>query len=100
MEAETEVERKGKREKAIYLANNSVIMMMNQLPVIKSKPTGITILDIRLDGGLPEGSLVCVYANPISMPEVFLYQFASVKKTYYFNTSRPAQYIQRNIILP
>jgi len=64
---------------------------------IKSKPTGISILDKRLDGGLPEGSLVCVYANPISMPEAFLYQFASVRKTYYFNTSRPAQYIQRNI---
>lgn len=64
---------------------------------IKSKPTGISILDKRLDGGLPEGSLVCVYANPVSMPEAFLYQFASVRKTYYFNTSRPAQYIQRNI---
>jgi KaiC/GvpD/RAD55 family RecA-like ATPase len=64
---------------------------------IKSKSTGISLLDKRLDGGLPEGSLVCVYANPMSMPEAFLYQFASVRKTYYFNTSRPAQHIQRNI---
>jgi KaiC/GvpD/RAD55 family RecA-like ATPase len=64
---------------------------------VRSKPTGISLLDKRLNGGLPEGSLVCVYANPISMPEAFLYQFASIKKTYYFITSRPAQYVQQNI---
>jgi len=68
-----------------------------QVPRIKSKPTGITLLDKRLDGGLPEGSLVCVYANPISMPEAFLYQFASVNHTYYLTTSRPAQYVKENI---
>jgi KaiC/GvpD/RAD55 family RecA-like ATPase len=77
-------------------------MMMNhqlQYPIaqIKTKPTGIHLLDKRLDGGLPEGSLVCVYANPISMPEAFLYQFTTERKTYYVNTSRPAQYIQQNI---
>ena len=65
---------------------------------LKSKPTGILLLDRRLDGGLPEGSLACVYANPLSMPEAFLYQFASVGKTYYFNTSRPPQYIQENML--
>jgi len=67
------------------------------VPSIRSKPTGITLLDKRLDGGLPEGSLVCVYASPISMPEAFLYQFASVNHTYYFITSRPAQYVKENI---
>ncbi|AEA46240.1 RAD55 family ATPase [Archaeoglobus veneficus] len=67
------------------------------IPAIRSKPTGITLLDKRLDGGLPEGSLVCVYASPISMPEAFLYQFASVTQTYYFITSRPAQYVKENI---
>jgi len=70
---------------------------LSEIGKIKSKATGISILDERLDGGLPEGSLVCVYANPMSNPEAFLYQFASVRKTYYFNTSRPAQYIQQNI---
>ncbi len=63
-----------------------------------NRSTGIDILDKKLDGGLPEGSLVCIYANPISMPEVFLYQFATVVKTYYFTTSRPAEYVKDNIV--
>lgn len=61
------------------------------------KPTGIELLDKRIEGGLPEDSLVCIYADPISMPEAFLYQLSSERKTYYVNTSRPLQYIQRNI---
>jgi len=84
------------------LSGDCYNMMINHqlaYPVIqvKTKPTGIHLLDKRLDGGLPEDSLVCVYANPISMPEVFLYQFTTERKTYYVNTSRPPQYIQRNI---
>ncbi len=62
-----------------------------------NRSTGIDILDKKLDGGLPEGSLVCIYANPITMPEAFLYQFATVVKTYYFITSRPAEYVKENI---
>jgi len=77
------------------------MMMNHQLKQasagIRSKSTGIFLLDKRLDGGLPEGSLVCVYASPISMPEAFLYQFTSERKTYYINTSRPVPYIQQNI---
>lgn len=77
-------------------------MMMNSqlqqtMGKVGTKPTGIHLLDKRLDGGLPENSLVCVYASPISMPEAFLYQFTSKRHTYYFNTSRPIQYIQQNI---
>ena len=59
--------------------------------------TGIDVIDEKLHGGLPEGSLVCIYANPMSMPEIFLYQIASSRKTYYFNTSRPAQFIRQNM---
>ncbi len=62
-----------------------------------SVPTGIVLLDRRLDGGLPAGSLVCLYADPIAMPEAFLYQFASVTKSYYFNTSRSPTYIIRDM---
>ncbi len=61
---------------------------------IKSRPTGIELLDKKIDGGVPEGSLVCIYANPISMPEAFLYHFASVTRSYYFVTSRPAEYVK------
>ena len=59
--------------------------------------TGIDVIDEKLHGGLPEGSLVCIYANPMSMPEIFLYQIASSRKTYYFNTSRPSQFIRQNM---
>ena len=69
-----------------------------QLLLTNNKPTGIMVLDKRLNGGLPEGSLVCVYADPISMPEAFLYQFASVRTTYYFNTSRPPEFIRQNML--
>jgi KaiC/GvpD/RAD55 family RecA-like ATPase len=64
---------------------------------INLKSTGINSLDERLGGGLPEGSLVCIYANPMSMPEILLYQIASSKKTFYFNTSRPSQFIRQNM---
>ncbi len=55
--------------------------------------TGITLLDKRLGGGLPAGSMVCVYANPVSMPEAFLYQFSSVGIAYYVTTSRLPKFI-------
>lgn len=67
---------------------------MQKLTVKKYVPTGILILDRNLDGGIPAESFVCVYANPLARPEVFLYHFASATKSCYFNTSRPAKYIK------
>jgi len=65
---------------------------------IELKLTGIGEVDEKL-GGLPAGSLVCIYAHPISAPELILYEIACSKKTYYFNTSRPSQYIKRDMEL-
>lgn len=65
----------------------------------KSIPTGIALLDKRLDGGLPVGSFVCVYADPIAMPEAFLYQFANSTKSFYVTTNRPAKYVARDMEL-
>jgi len=65
---------------------------------IKLKLTGICEVDEKL-GGLPAGSLVCVYADPISAPELILYEIACSKKTFYFNTSRPSQYIKQDMEL-
>jgi KaiC/GvpD/RAD55 family RecA-like ATPase len=59
--------------------------------------TGISLLDQILGGGISPGSLVCFIANPMSMAEVFLYQFASSRKSYYFTTIRRPEYVQRNI---
>ena len=70
-----------------------VMIMKNEL-----KLTGICEVDEKL-GGLPAGSLVCIYADPISAPELILYEIACSKKTYYFNTSRPSQYIRRDMEL-
>ena len=61
-------------------------------------PTGISLLDDSLGGGLPSSSLVYFSANPRSMSEVFLYQFSQSRKTYYFTTSRRPHYIQRDVI--
>ncbi len=58
--------------------------------------TGIDLLDKNLDGGFPKGSLVCIYADPASSPEVFLYQFSTERKTYYINTSRPVFAIRKD----
>ncbi len=72
---------------------------MDQIQTLKSAdmPTGILLLDRRLEGGLPRGSFVCVYGEPIAMPEVFLYQFATVTKTYYFTTHRAAKFVKKDM---
>ncbi|MEM1579234.1 MAG: RAD55 family ATPase [Archaeoglobaceae archaeon] len=71
--------------------------MIEKLVQRRGIPTGISLLDKRLDGGLPVGSFVCLYADPIAMPEAFLYQFSTVMKSYYINTNRLPKYILRDI---
>ncbi|MFN3383480.1 MAG: RAD55 family ATPase [Archaeoglobaceae archaeon] len=71
--------------------------MEQRLVLKRSIPTGISLLDKRLDGGLPAGSFVCLYADPIAMPEAFLYQFANATKSFYVTTNRPAKYVSRDM---
>jgi len=66
-------------------------------PASVIKPTGITILDRNLGGGIPSGSVVYLSADPKSMSEVFLYQFTQARSTYYFATGRRPKYIARDI---
>ncbi|MCX8172851.1 MAG: RAD55 family ATPase [Archaeoglobaceae archaeon] len=75
--------------------------MMEKTLLLKKNvvPTGITLLDKRLDGGLPAQSFICLYADPIAMPEAFLYQFASVNKSLYITTNRPSRFILRDMEL-
>lgn len=68
------------------------------LPTSCIMPTGISLLDDSLGGGLPSNSLVYFSANPRSMSEVFLYQFSQSRKTYYFTTSRRPNYIQKDVL--
>lgn len=58
--------------------------------------TGIEILDQRLDGGLPPGSVVSVVADPKSTAELFLYDLATTRKTHYFTTLRSPESVRRN----
>lgn len=59
--------------------------------------TGVEILDRNLSGGLPYGALVYFSANPKSMPEVFLLELATPRKTYYITTHSSPRYILRHI---
>lgn len=63
----------------------------------ENRTTGIEILDRTLGGGLPSGSVTYIYADATSMAEVFLYQFAQARRTYYFSNERRPLYVLQNI---
>lgn len=50
--------------------------------------TGIELLDKKLDGGLPAGSLTAILARPASQSELLLYELASARTTLYLTTVR------------
>lgn len=51
-------------------------------------PTGIDVLDRKLEGGIPPGRIVVLSASPASQSELFLYELASVRQTVYLTTER------------
>ena len=59
--------------------------------------SGIYVLDRSIGGGIPGGSVIYISASTKSMSEVFLYQFAQSRKTYYFCTERRPKYVQQDI---
>ncbi len=46
------------------------------------------MLDRKLDGGLPTGSIVALSAPPASQAELLLYEFTSARQTLYLSTDR------------
>lgn len=59
--------------------------------------TGLSILDRTLNGGIPKGSLVYFSAEPITQPEVLLFEFTTPRKTFYFTTDRSEDNVRRHM---
>ncbi len=60
----------------------------------KRLPTGITVLDRQLDGGLPAGSIVFLGAQPASQSELILYELTAARGTLYLTTARSVEAVR------
>jgi hypothetical protein len=59
--------------------------------------TGIDVLDRKLGGGIPEGSLVALTAPPASQAELFLYELTATRGTLYLSLDRTTQAVTESI---
>jgi KaiC/GvpD/RAD55 family RecA-like ATPase len=59
--------------------------------------TGIDVLDRKLDGGIPEGSIVALTADPASQAELFLYELTATRGTLWLSLDRTATAVQTSI---
>lgn len=59
--------------------------------------TGIDVLDRKLDGGIPAGTVVALTASPASQSELFLYEMAGVRDTVYLTTERTDDDVVREL---
>ena len=57
-------------------------------------PTGITVLDRQLGGGIPAGSIVLFTASPASQSELLLYELTAVRPTLYLTSVRSDQAVR------
>lgn len=61
---------------------------------MSSLETGIKVLDRRLNGGLPAGSIVALAAPPSSSAELLLYELTAARPTLYLSTVRAEEAIR------
>lgn len=59
--------------------------------------TGIDVLDRKLDGGLPAGSIVALSASPASQAELFLYELTATRGTLWLSLNRSAEAVTDSI---
>jgi KaiC/GvpD/RAD55 family RecA-like ATPase len=57
-------------------------------------PTGIDVLDRKLSGGIPAGSVVALSASPASQSELLLYELTAPRETLYLTTERSAEAVR------
>lgn len=60
-------------------------------------PTGIEVLDRKLDGGIPAGTTVVLSAAPVSQSELFLYEVAAPRPTTYLTTERTGTDVRESL---
>jgi hypothetical protein len=59
--------------------------------------TGIDVLDRKLGGGLPAGSIVVLSAAPASQAELFLYELTAIRGTLWLSLDRTAEAVDESI---
>ena len=59
--------------------------------------TGIDVLDRKLDGGLPAGSMVALAADPASQAELLLYELTATRGTLWLSLDRTAEAVSDSI---
>jgi hypothetical protein len=59
--------------------------------------TGIEILDRKLEGGIPAGSIVVLSARPASQAELFLYELTATRGTLWLSLNRTAEAVTESI---
>jgi KaiC/GvpD/RAD55 family RecA-like ATPase len=59
--------------------------------------TGIDVLDRKLDGGIPAGSMVALSASPSSQAELFLYELTATRGTLWLSLNRTAEAVTDSI---
>ncbi|WP_255149527.1 RAD55 family ATPase [Halorarius halobius] len=59
--------------------------------------TGIDVLDRKLEGGIPAGSIVALTADPASQAELFLYELTATRGTLYLSLDRTGDAVSSSI---
>ena len=59
--------------------------------------TGIDVLDRKLNGGIPPGSIVALCAQPASQAELFLYELTAARGTLYLSLDRTGDFVSDSI---
>ena len=59
--------------------------------------TGIEVLDRKLEGGIPAGSIVVLSAHPASQAELFLYELTATRGTLWLSLNRTAEAVTESI---